>query len=450
MMKRIAALTAFVAVLGWSASSVAQQSTWLEDRRYREGAGFQVGKFELHPGIGADFGYDSNWFRRAESEDPAASLRLRVSPHFSVATRGPQRGDGGPAPRVRFRADLSATYNEFFPVSGSEISQESLQDQRDLAANAAMGLDILPGRPWSGRIFGGVGRVIRPADGYLDETFNRVLPRAGGELIWTPDAGLLDWRLGYAFNGTFYESSAFGGLNSFRNDITTRGRWRFVPKTALLFDAKFSFLTYPSGSEGATNKGDSHPLRTRIGLNGLFTRSFAVLALAGWGASFYSGGDEDFDSLIAQVEARWYLKPSATSDPRKVPATLPSLAFGFVRDFEDSLFGTYVEHDRGYGRFNYLIGGRFLFVAEAGAGALVFPLQTNPDLGNAGGWSDVRADGKLFGEYRLKDWLGLNLELSYVGYFSSTRIAWDLGSVTGIDQLGYQNFTAFLGARWFM
>ena len=120
MMKRFAALTVLMAVLGWPAIGAAQeQHTWLEDRRYREGAGFDVGNFELHPGIGADFGYDSNWFHRASSEDPAGALRLRVSPHFSAVTRGAQRNAGAPPPRVRFRADLSATYNEFFPVSGS-------------------------------------------------------------------------------------------------------------------------------------------------------------------------------------------------------------------------------------------------------------------------------------------------------------------------------------------
>ncbi|HZO12148.1 MAG TPA: hypothetical protein VFB62_02790, partial [Polyangiaceae bacterium] len=59
-----------------SAQSDPNSQTWLRDRRYREGAGIRVGDFELHPGIGADFGYDSNYLRRSENEDPIGSLRL--------------------------------------------------------------------------------------------------------------------------------------------------------------------------------------------------------------------------------------------------------------------------------------------------------------------------------------------------------------------------------------
>ena len=447
-MKRFALMT--VAALATSLlcqTAGAQEPTWLGDRDTREGAGFRVGDFELHPGIGVDFGYDSNYFRRNSSEDIIGALMLRVSPHFGVSTLGAdRRGDDAPPPDVNFRFDVRATYNEFFPVSGSEGGQDLLQEQRNIGGDASVSLDILPGREWGGNINGGVGRTIRPTnEGDLAESFNRVTPHAGAELAWQPNSGLLDWRLGYEFSGTFFESSTFNNLNNFHNDITTRGRWRFLPRTALMYDARFTFITYPNPG-GNDPKDDSHPLRSRIGINGLLTPGFGVLALVGYGASFYSNASatrEDFDSLLAQAELKWYL--GTASDPK---TSLSSLSVGFIRDFEDSFVGTYLERDAGYVRFSYLFGGAFLLLTELRAGGVFFP--ANPQVGQGDGWSDFRLDGKLLAEYRVQDWLGITLDLNYTGYFSDTTLVFlNLPPPGNTDPLAYQQFRGFLGARVF-
>ncbi len=442
----IAAGLAACMLLGTTAG--AQEPVWLGDRQYREGAGFLFGDFELHPGVAVDFGYDSNFFHREATEDPIGALRLRVSPSFSIATLGAQRRGDAPPPQFGFRLDTGVTYNEFIPVSGSELGQANLQENRHLSGFARLNLDILQGETWSGRVFGGVTRAVRPTnEGLAADSFNRIAPDAGVELVWTPGSGLLDWRLGYAFGGTFFEDGDFSGLNNLQNDVTTRGRWRFLPRTALIYDARIGFVSYPSAT-GATAKTNSNPLRTRVGVNGLITPSFGALAMVGWGASFYSGQDEDFDSVIAQAELKWFFTPAATSDPMKVSPLLSGLAVGFARDFQDSYLGTYAEKDQGYVRFNYLFGGAFLLLAEAAAGAVVFPAQSNPDFGQPAGWTDFRVDGRLFGEYRVKDYVGIDAELSYTGYFSSTALAFP--NVTGLDRLAYQNIAAFVGARWFM
>ncbi len=446
-MKRVAlTLLAGSTIFLWAEGARAQEPTWLSDRQYREGAGFRVGDFELHPGIGADFGYDSNYFRRDESEDPIGALHLRVSPHFSVSTLGPQRRDDGEQPTVNFRFEVGGTYNEFIPVSGSEAGQDRLQEQRNIGLDSLINVDILPGREWGGNLHASFGRSVRPTnEGDLSTSFNRLLPGAGAELIWQPDSGLLDWRLGYDFSGTFFESSAFTSLNNFRNDISTRGRWRFLPRTALMYDATFGFVTYPNPG-GAQPKEDSHPLRSRIGVNGLVTPSFGVLALIGWGASFYGGDEpEDFDSLLAQAEVRWYLQPSETTDPMRVNPMLSAIAVGFVRDFEDSFVGSYLERDAGYVRFNYLFGGQFLLVAEVRAGAVVFP--NNPDFGQPSGWTDFRLDGTLFGEWRITDWLGVNADVQYTGYFSDTTLQFP--GLPGGDALAFQHVQAYGGVRVF-
>src|SRR5262245_17946069 len=96
--------------MSYATGASAQEQVWLKDRRYGEGMGIRAGDFELHPGIGGEFGYDSNYFLRSPNDvpKPVDTLRLRIAPSFSVATAGVERRDGeGGAPelpKVAFRA----------------------------------------------------------------------------------------------------------------------------------------------------------------------------------------------------------------------------------------------------------------------------------------------------------------------------------------------------------
>ncbi len=443
------AFLALALVGGTAAAQVTasgQEPAWLPDRQYREGAGILAGNLELHPGVATDFGYDSNFLRRASDESPMGSLQLRVSPSFSLTTLGAQRRADGAQPSVHFRLETGLTYHEFIPIrGGSQLDRDVLRAQRNIDGFVKFNLDLLPGQVWSGRLYGGLTRSIRPTQQAIVGTnFNRLLPGAGGELVYTPGGGLLDWRVGYEFSGTYFEKSTFSGLSSFRNEVQTRGRWRFLPRTALIYDGRFAAITYPTT---ALSKTGSHPVRTRLGVTGLVTPSFGALAMAGWGASFYSNDAQDFNSLIAQLELKWYLQPTLTTDPLKVNGLLSAVSVGFLRDFDDSLIGTYLEKDQGYVKVNYLFGGSFLVNAELAAGAVVFPNQDGPDYGQPTGWSDLRVDGRLFGEYRLKDWLGLDAQLDYVGYFSKTRLVFP--NANGFDSLAYQQVSLFGGARVF-
>lgn len=448
MKQRISVLAAAIAMMAAPAVAEAQDQPWLRNRNYTEGIGYRVGEFELHPGLAAEFGYDSNYLHRAPEEDPIGSLRLRITPSLSLSTLGTQRrAAGGPPPDVEFRAALSATYNEFFPVSGSIPGREKMSQQRNLGASLDLDLKILPSRPWSGDIYAKFLRdIIASPQGLTSDSFNQVIPRAGAELIWTPGSGLLDWRLGYEFTGTFFESGRYTQLSNFDHQIRTRGRWRFLPRTALMYDGRLSFINYPAEGKG-TNKTASHPLRALIGINGLVTSSFSLLGLVGWGASFYTSSvpQEDFDNVIGQLEVKWYITPNPSNDPAAAGLSLSTLSVGFVRDFYDSYIGTYFERDRGYASFSHFFGGRFLVVAEGGAGPIVYPAI--PKL-NLQPFTDIRIDASLFGEYRLRDWFGINATLRYGRNISNTRVI--APGFPGDDSLDWQQFEAYLGARWLM
>src|SRR5262249_12358835 len=118
-------------LVSWSGTASAQG--WLGDRRYAEGAGIRTGDLELHPGIGGEVGYDSNWFYRSHKEGPtianggpdgpgksgppADAVIFRVTPSFYVSTLGQQRTENGitrTEPRtISFRGGISATGRAF-------------------------------------------------------------------------------------------------------------------------------------------------------------------------------------------------------------------------------------------------------------------------------------------------------------------------------------------------
>ena len=451
-MKRRAGIVLMVcASMTIPAVAAAQDQVWLKDRRYTEGIGYRVGDFELHPGASAEFGYDSNYFHRGPTDDggPVGALRFRITPSLSLSTLSKQRlenGANGTQPDFEFRASVAVTYNDFIPVSGPSDGKAAMATNRNVSGTLDLQLAILQGRPWSGTISAGLARSLTPSDqGISSQSFNRLIPHANAELIWTPGRGLFDWRLGYGFAGTFFESSTFGQLTNIQNQIETRGRWRFLPRTALFYDAKLGFISYTAAS--AQGKTGSHPLRATLGVNGLVTSSFSVLAAVGWGTSFYDtpavGGDQNFNSVIGNLELKWFITPNPTTDPGAATLALSSLAVGFARDFADSYIGTYFERDRAYANLSYFFGGRFLVVADAGVAPIIYPPNAALKLPST---TDIRVDGSLFGEYRFKDSFGLNATIRYGQNISGTTI-----TVGGIpDSLAWQQIEAYLGFRWFM
>lgn len=438
----LATSAASVALLAFPASAEAQTQPWLADRRYTEGPGFQVGDFELHPGIAAEFGYDSNYFYRGDDEDPIGAMRLRITPSFSVSTLGPQRREPGTSlPWVAFRAGIHATYDEFFPISGSQAGKDSMAENRNVGGRVDFNVDFAPGRVVFGSVHGGFSRNIEASNaGVQAESFNRLVPDGGAEIGFAPGGGTFDWRFGYNFIGTFFESDSYTDLNNFNHEFTTRGRWRFLPRSALTFDGRFGIIQY---SADGSEKTGSHPMRARVGYNGLITNSFALMVMGGWGASFYTPTpQEDFDSFIGHAEVKWLITPSPSTDPQAASLSLSSLAAGFYRDFADSYIGTYEEINRGYLKFSYMFAGRFLLVVDGGVAAVIHPPIEN--LGSEG-FTSIRIDPSVFGEYRFVDFFGVNATVRY-----DTNITDETVSSSGASEdLQWQRIQAFVGARAF-
>ena len=447
-------------ILVHGAAASAQEQVWLQDRRYLEGSGYRAGDFEVHPGLAGEFGYDSNMFLRGKNEDPASAYRLRLTPSLSFATVGTQgrAKQEASSPSMTFRAGVAGVYNEYIATRSPD--PEKLSKFRNVGALANLELEILPNRPWGGRVHGNLVRTVQPSN--LSDTsaaFNRINAGGGGELIWAPGGGLFDWRLGYRYSTTMFEEARFESLNSGTHWMETRGRWRFLPRTAFVFDASQGFLRYSSLGASA-NLLNANPIRARLGFSGLITDRFALLGMVGWGATFLNPGkvpQQNYDGVIGQAQITFYptAAPGLSDTPREASLTLSQVGVGYTRDFGESYLGGFYTRDRGYISASYFFAGRVLTSLQAGISRVGYPIlyfaseSAEKAQKRSNSFFETRYDFGFIVEYRLAESLGVNLSLNY-DQNASRELATSAANPKESEDLSWRRFQSFLGARWFM
>jgi hypothetical protein len=391
------------------------------------------------------------------------ALEFRVTPSLYLSTLGQQRreGDSGFPSPLAFRAGFNLTYRELVGLSSDPVAntpQNDIGSNRNASGAADARLDILPERPVGGAIYASYARAILPntVNANPDFSFNQDLIGAGAEIALQPGSGTLDWHIGYQLHATIFEDDTGKPYNNLIHEAYTRGRWKFRPRTAFIYDATLRFISYNNSQLAQPVPLDtSTPVRTRIGLEGLVTDRFALLAMVGWGASFYDQNfarQPQFDSVIAQAELRWFLAASpgiaAVTD---VGLALSSIAIGYTRDFQNSYLGSFYTQDRGYLKFYYLFAGRATVTLEGGVAAIEYPnLFWTDDTLRASSFTDLRADATLFGEYHFTDTFGLNSTLRYTTNVSNTILPVTEGPNALQYAMQWSRFEAYLGLRFFM
>jgi hypothetical protein len=418
--------------------------SWLADPRISNGAGFKAGDFELHPSLGAEMGADSNWFMRSDRGgflnsrapgEPAATPVLRITPAFAITTASAQNkpGENVEPPKVNLQLSAALTYNEFFGVLKPE--------QRNVGANVNGRVDFLPGRPFSVGLFALYARTLNPSTTGVGD-FNRNDVGGGLELVVQPGGGTLDWRLGYQVRAGLFDNSATSPFGNVQNEIYTKGRWKFRPRTALLYDANFRFMTYTQ--QNAYNLLlDGTPMRARLGMSGLVTSRIAVTGLVGWGSTFLSPiagvtptganpvSPPQWNSLLAQAEIKFFLTGNPEAGEVPANASVSTIALGYVRDFQTSFLSNFYGWDRGYLKWQWFIGPKAVISLEGGAGAAQYGdvyLRTAPTAPALAHFVTVKPDATLFTEYRILPSLAVNLSGRFSGEFGGTVVPANGGS----------------------
>lgn len=440
-MKLRLTFAATTALFMFTALASAQEQPWLKDRRYGEGIGLRSGNLEFHPGLAAEVGYDSNYFQRDEGEDRGEvedAWRLRVTPSLSLSTLSARRRqlEGVPTapPPLVFEARLFASYNEFF-------GSDEISDQRRLDYGAGFRADIAPQRRFGADVSVDYLRTGEPSnDANVDAAFDRGTVSGGAGVSWRPGGRLFDWRLGYAANYNYFEDNAYQNLDNVEHGPVTRGRWRFLPRTALMYDARYMMVRYLNESQ----QPDGDYVEARVGVSGLFTTRFAFLALLGWNSSYYEATpgspSQNYDGFVAHGELKWFLLAPVKEDSAQTG--LSSIAAGYVRSFSNSYLGSFYIRDRGYAVFEYFLGGAFMTSLTGGISHVSFPA-----VGEQAAFSQNRFDAKLYAEYRTSDVFAVNASVMYDQVLMPDGLL--RVDANTQEDLEFTRFQAYLGARLF-
>jgi hypothetical protein len=430
---------------------------WLADRRETQGAGIRTGNLELHPGIAAELGYDSNYFLSAgtDEEPVIPTLRFRLTPSLSLSTLGSARTSPGgtnegdvPAdpPKARFKSSVAVSYDKLFALDSER--EDAVNSRSYLGADLGAQLNILPEKPWGADLAVGYNRVAQPYNTPGQLALDHSTYSGGGDLRWRPGGGLLEWYWGYSARLTTYDDPAFA-LDTINHNFRTRGVWRFLPRTGLFYQGDFGLVQHRFFEARVP---DSNPVASQLGVNGLITSSLGALVMGGWKAIFFApypnGVVEEFDSPIGRAELTWFMGGQGSLDETSADVGFSTLKLGFLHDGYPSELSNYYRIDKGYIQLSAMLGGIVFLQAEAGAAFVRHALPRSED-GRAllnGRLREWRQDVSLYGEYRIARTFALFLNTAFNASPRNNVVA--IGD--GTDALKYSRFTALLGGRWFL
>ena len=342
-----------------------------------DGLGLRVGDTaRLHATLETELRWDSmagigsfNGSQRGELVLNPADLVLHLRPGVRIEAPGAQSG---------FNAGARLDYTRYSMLQADTSSLSYLGILGD--AELVLGRD----GPTSFTLadhFSRSDRTTNPALGVGSLTDSNV---AAARLNWKPGGGAIEGGLGYAFLYETYEQSRAGavacttpscdgtrysGFGSQTHRLSLDARWRFLPKTALTFEASIAPRSYAQASTNVSTL----PLRALAGLAGLVTEKVRVVIKAGY-ENLFAGTGANFSGPIGQLELGW--------DPRETV----SLTLGVLRTAEpvSDVYGWY-DDLRGYATGSWLLLGRLSLQASLSYDHLGFGNQgrTDSQLGAA-------------------------------------------------------------------
>lgn len=420
----------------------ASAQAWVSNPDFAEGVGIRAGDFELHLSAGAEFGYDNNFYRASDAEGKVDVFKLRVTPSFSLGSLGSKRRDAPTPPDVTFKLGGYLSYNEIIPA---DSENKDAAEQRNVGAGVDASVNIFPARKVGFDLLAAYVRTLE-TDGTSEDLagdgFDRASARGGAGVTWRPGGGVFEWRAGYTATYNYFLDEELDNLTNIHHDVGTRGRWRFLPRSALLFDAGYSFVRY---TEEGTPQTDGDAVRARMGFHGLVTYHLSLLGMLGWASSFYEPHDgsynaTQYDSFVANAEARWFIMPRPSLDSTTITSGLSSIALGYVRGFGNSYYGSYYQSDRGYLQFTMFLLGAIAGGVEFGVTRMGYPEVITTTGETEAAFAQARYDGRVFAEYRITDIVATNATFQYDQVNSPT---------VGGQDLDYSRWQAFVGARVF-
>jgi hypothetical protein len=362
----------------------------------------------LHVGAGSEIGYDSNVYYGNSTTGMVSSGLVRAT-SFVELTNASRTGATS--------AGLS------FDVRGGLTYRRYLADNPDLVPfrDALM--------PVAGVSLGyGLGRFsfqltdsfLRLEDPPYGRSSNSALTRdsnvASVEGRYSPGGGRITTMLRYANTIDLFESASFSYGSSLTHMLTLDVSWKWLPKTALFFQANQGWVTYLSSN--TKGKFDSYPLRMVVGLRGLITAKLTANVSLGYTNAFYSGG-QSTSGLFGST----YFDAQVTYHPTMVSRAVA----GLHHDFVNSVISAFYYDYSVYASYVHQIAGRLAFDLSARLTHKDYQglLFVNPDA--TAGDSPSRVDnGVTVGaslDYFVRNWVYAGVAYSLGANISDATVA---------------------------
>jgi hypothetical protein len=430
---------ALVAVLSAALSPArASAQGFSADRAAREGPGFKTGRLVLHPGLSLEGGYDSNVF--LENTDEEDSFLLRLTGYLDVATEGTQRQSQGEMnkadpQKIQFRGGLGAQYYHYFT--------DRVPD--NVGADAHADFSYNPSNVFSLVVRDIFRRTVRPfSDPNTMQgstiSYGRNHNTATLDLVGRSKSRVLEGSVGYTNSLEFFDADVYGYGNNMTHRVPATLSWLFFPTSALVYTFEYANQQFKNPDEilnSPTLLSENNRVSNLIGYNGAITERFSLTTMIGYAAGFYNIG-EDYDDVIARVDARWRPRPTIAVNA------------GYSRDIRPSFIGNFTVINRLNAAAQFTLSGALQLGVKTWVSFDKSGLALSPDgtlLGNQPNRQDTRLYAGVFGEYRFKAWLALFGDLGYLADFTDFEYA---GTGLLLDPAAdYQRFEAWLGLRVF-
>lgn len=427
VLSRIAGALVVAAACSMAAPAThAEAQEWTNDREAMNGRGFEIGNYRLHPGFGAEVGYDSNVFYTAEGEESAGIMRLTGHLNFV-----PVAAEEGEERNIDLRGGVHASFLNYFGI-----------DRYNLETGADVSLHIRPAAPVSFAIANSFSRTIRPfVEGTNSLRFARDMNTTTALLHFRSESGTLRAAVGYRLRWDFFEDDVFDYAGSLTHTILSRASWAFFPNTGLVYEGEVSRVSVNGGGPGTGSLvADGWRLRQEVGLNGALSRVVSLTAMGGYSANFFFEGSNgqlsDAQSGTFRLELRVH------------PGDVIGFKVGYQRLYNPSSIGAFARHDRLYLNADLRVTNKF----RAGARFSATRSQTGLALDATGGllgdaprreaW---RVQTDVFAEFLPLHWLGINVTLRHIADITDFQITNDPALV---DQgAEFSKFQAWLGVR---
>lgn len=376
--------------------------------KYNEGPGLKVSNsLVLHGGVAVMGSYDTNVFYTNQSA--VGSFILTPIAHVDLATLPPQRLEGQPdgVQMVDFRLRFAAGYRAYLS------DNEAVKEQSNVDLDGGLTLIINPKGRVKGTIADEYVRTVQPQNMEGPGSYIRDYNVASARLDVAPGGGMLAFGLGYSFTMDWWEedleSLGPGSTpNMFAHLITLDGKWKFLPKTAVVLNVSQGIVSRPDLVINGVRHPESYPFRVEAGLLGQLTYRLSATVKAGYGNGFYQSAPgrpnpASFNSALVTAQLRWQL------------ATTGALTLGFSRNFQDSLWSEYFIDNRATLRYDHMLFSRLMLHASGGYSYREYD-GLDPAIWGVSSRNDHVIEAHAGVDWRIKDWLfvGAGYDLQYV------------------------------------